>query len=156
MEEQARTIVKYLLKNLPSCLESSTEKMRKKKLPQEAAALAMYRAVYCKKYYVATKKFSNRQITQVYQSLLSTGNARSPEAWQIALKLESVREKKFIMGTMTNTTRRALFILMNIIQLRSSQWYLVLDILLKLRKHLRINRDIEIEVPFPEEYFESL
>ncbi|TGZ53409.1 hypothetical protein DBV15_01472 [Temnothorax longispinosus] len=140
-EERAHvsSILVYLFKNLPTCLESFDDKVEtqlKEKVTQEIDdALMTYRTVYRQKYVPNfDRHFRRKQIVQVYLSLLSEGNAKCPDAWHKALKLEADREEKFLKSTMTNTTIEMITILMEKLQVPSVQWCLFLDMLLMLRR----------------------
>lgn len=151
------SLIVYLWKNLPTCLISPTEgqEMQKKKktLPEEAIALETYHSVYCNNY-IAFRKFSNKQITQIYKLLLSKGNkyVKSPKAWQTALMLEADREERFVMNAMTDITREKFITLMNMLKIPIRQWYIPLDSLLALYKYIKILPDGNIELVIPEDF----
>jgi len=149
--EEDRSHYIYLLKNIPTCLailfEHDTEEKKSKNI---AIALMTCFSVYLKKYaFTEVRDFRTRQIVQIYKSLLSKGNnyVLSPEAWQEALRLEAKRERKFVMNTMTITTREKLVQLMEEYRVPPEQWYLLLNLLLNVQKHMKVLPNGSIQLP---------
>ncbi|XP_018366073.1 PREDICTED: uncharacterized protein LOC108763189 [Trachymyrmex cornetzi] len=151
MEEEDRSHYIYLLKNLPTCLATLFENDNEEEGSREiAVALMTCFAVYLKKYaFTVLRDFRTKQIVQIYKSLISKGNkhVESPEAWQRALKLEAKRERKFVMNTMTTTTREKLVLLMEEYRVPSEQWYLLLNLLLNVQKHMKVLPNGSVQLP---------
>ncbi|XP_018352518.1 PREDICTED: uncharacterized protein LOC108754583 [Trachymyrmex septentrionalis] len=151
MEEEDRSHYIYLLKNLPTCLANIFEYDNEEERSREiAVALMTCYSVYLKKYaFTEVRDFRTKQVVQIYKSLLSKGDeyVTSPEAWQKALRLEAKRERKFIMNTLTTTTREKLVQLMEEYRVSSEQWYLLLNLLFNVKKNMKVLPNGSIQLP---------
>ncbi|XP_018306207.1 uncharacterized protein [Mycetomoellerius zeteki] len=149
--EEDRSHYIYLLKNLPTCLATLFKNDKEEERSQEVAvALMTCFAVYLKKYaFTEVRDFRTKQVVQIYKSLLSEGNEHvvSPEAWQEALRLEAKRERKFVMNTMTTTTREKLVQLMEEYRVPSEKWYLLLNLLSNVQKHMKVLPNGNVQLP---------
>lgn len=136
-EDNVGGLLTHLLKHLSTRIKSPIENEETQITLEEAIALETYHNVYRIKYR-AIRTFSNKQIAQIYQSLLSWGDkyVRSSRAWRRALILEARREERFVMRTMTSSTRKKFLSLMHLFGLPLRRWYILVTLISRLRNHM--------------------